>query len=121
ILWRTVSYCANGCVSVQRSIADTGTPRSRNRLRRAHTLACLPFALWCAGCQLLDTAARRKSGGQIHPSSINHGEELLPRQRIIAEAAQHSARDHVCARLVHAAIGHAVMRGLYNNPNALAF
>jgi hypothetical protein len=44
--------------------------------------------------------------------SINHAEEFLPRQRIVTEAAQHSAGDEVCVRLMHAARGHAVMRRL---------
>ena len=45
-------------------------------------------------------------------ASINHAQEFLPRQRIVTEAAQHSARDEVCVRLMHAARGHAVMRRL---------
>ena len=53
-------------------------------------------------------------GGQGAMSAllINHAEEFLPRQRIVTEAAQHSARDEVCVRLMHAARGHAVMRRL---------
>jgi hypothetical protein len=41
--------------------------------------------------------------------SINHAQEFLPRQRIVTEAAQHSARDQVSIRLMHAARGHAMM------------
>jgi hypothetical protein len=48
---------------------------------------------------------------------INHAEEFLPRQRIVTEAAQHSAGDEVCVRLMHAARGHAVMRRLKNDAN----
>ena len=44
--------------------------------------------------------------------STNHAEEFLPRQRIVTEAAQHSAGDEVCVRLMHASGGHAVMRRL---------
>jgi len=43
---------------------------------------------------------------------VNHAEEFLPRQRIVTEAAQHSAGDEVCVRLMHAAPGHVVMRRL---------
>ena len=41
--------------------------------------------------------------------SINHAEEFLPCQRIVTETTQHSARDEVCFRLMHAASSHAVM------------
>jgi hypothetical protein len=47
---------------------------------------------------------------------INHAEEFLPRQRIVTEAAQHSAGDEVCVRIMHAARGHAVMRRFRTTP-----
>lgn len=43
----------------------------------------------------------------------------MPRQRIVAEAAQHAARGQIHVRLVHAPRGHAVMRRLYDHADAL--
>lgn len=60
-----------------------------------------------------DLPSRSRIASLRYPSaSINHAQEFLPRQRIVTEAAQHSARDQVCVGLMHAASGHAVMRCL---------
>src|SRR5262249_43826134 len=55
----------------------------------------------------------------IDRSSIDHRENLLSRQRIVAQATQHAARDQVGVRLVDATRGHAMMRRLDDDADAL--
>jgi hypothetical protein len=43
-------------------------------------------------------------------SKVNHGEKLLPSQRIVVEAAEHAARNEIRVGLMHAPRGHAMMR-----------
>ena len=43
----------------------------------------------------------------------------MPGQRIIAEAAQHAARNEIRVRLMHAPRAHAMMRRLNDDADAL--
>jgi hypothetical protein len=52
-------------------------------------------------------------------STVNHGEKLLPGQRIVAKAAQHAARNEIRVRLMHAARAHAMMRRLDDDVDPL--
>ena len=53
--------------------------------------------------------------------SVDHGEEFLPRQRIVAETAQHATRDQVGIGLMDTTRRHAVVLRLYNDADALRF
>src|SRR5262249_60727732 len=59
-------------------------------------ISCARFTLW-----------RRDPA---HRGIADHGEELAARRLVVAEGAEHTARHHRDARLVHAARGHAVVR-----------
>ena len=62
-------------------------------------------------------------GGERKRASLlrrdRHAQKLLPRRRIVAEAAEHAARHEVGAVLVHAARRHAVVRGLDDDADPL--
>ena len=60
--------------------------------------------------------ARRAQG---RDSEIQPNQELLPRSRIVAEAAKHTACHHFDAVLVHAAGGYAGVRRLYHDGHSL--
>src|SRR5579885_3906952 len=92
---------------------SSATQRMSSRLERAETMS-------------KPTRRRRISivagaGSAVPASDIvetvrsgraDHGEELPPRVRIGAEGAEHAARHHGDAGLVHAARRHALMRRL---------
>jgi hypothetical protein len=92
--------------------AISGSPRP------THVIPPFPesFAPLLVKRFLQQVAKTKRSPARASPAaalrSINHAEEFLARQRIVTEAAQHSASDEVCVRLMHAARGHAVMRRL---------
>src|SRR5258708_36692600 len=58
---------------------------------------------------------RRSEDGRLRwdgAAEVDGGQELLPGLHALAEYAQHLARHHRDARLVHAAGGHALVRRL---------
>src|SRR4051812_8335232 len=63
----------------------------------------------------------RPTATDAKPASIaspRHSQKFLAGQRVVAKAAQHAAGDEIGVQLVHAARGHAMMRGLDDDADA---
>src|SRR5579885_3728109 len=65
-----------------------------------------------AGLVLHRSGDQGRSHKSMSAVDINEPQKLRARPRVVAEGAQHLAGDHRHAALVHAARGHALVRGV---------